>query len=453
MSRDLSTKGLASRLNAEYSARRPFRRRLYMAAAFCVLVLGALWYAASAMAPRHAMLQPGLVASVHRTVAKDCNACHNPYNSAPEGKCQNCHTTPGHNQAAQDALLQTPPKCHECHLEHRGTLRAPPPADSRCAECHHDLKKHNPSEQLLFQDGITQFVGPHPEFAVMRKPKQDPAQLKFNHKFHLDRATRDAAIGSLGTQWQRLVGQFRKDQGIERGPEDQDELTCTDCHTMDATGKLIQTIKYARNCASCHVLAYDLEQRANGSSNADRLPHDQPDVIHRHLVAQFTMQRQRIDAANADKKPTSAMLKQAAEWVGNRVAGVEDSLIASGRCAQCHVVETKPDSAGQALGARITIAPTDIRTKWFPHAQFSHVQHRTMACESCHNTVRSSTETSDLNLPRLKDCQGCHSPQAGARSDCVECHTYHDAKDRVRNQGKIRDLPVGTAPDAPPAAH
>lgn len=453
MSRDLTTKGLSRRLSAEYSARRPFRHRLYMASGLAVAVLGVIWFALDRVGPHNSLLQPGLVASVHRTVAKDCTACHTPMKSTPESKCQECHTTPGHNVTAQQGLKLPVPKCYECHLEHRSGMRAPPPSDSRCAQCHHDLKKYNPNETLLYKDGITQFVGPHPEFAIMQKEKQDQAQLKFNHKFHLDKKTRDASIGVVDEQWKRLVAQFRKDQGIERGPEEADSLNCTDCHTMDATGKLIQPIKYEKSCKSCHVLAYDLEQRATGETNPDRLPHDTPDAIHQHLVAMFTLQRQRLDAANADQKPTPAKLRQAVDWVNNRVTGVENSLVASGKCAQCHIVETKPDSTGQALGARMTVAPTDIRSKWFPHAQFSHVQHRTMACESCHNTAPTSSDTADLNLPRLKDCQSCHSPQAGARSDCVECHKYHDDKDRVRNQGKIRDLPTGTGTQVPPAAH
>lgn len=441
MSRDLSTKGLASRLNAEYSAKKPFRRRIFTATALLVVVLGAIVALLSIKAEPHALLQPGKVAAVHRTVANQCNACHDDFKSTPESKCQVCHTTPGHNMASNDKLKLKVPACYECHLEHRSGTRAPPPSDSRCAQCHHNLKKNNSSEPLLFQDGITSFVGPHPEIAIMRTPDQDPAQVKFNHKFHLDKATREARIS--GDQWTGLVGQFLKDNGIDRPEAERTDLSCTDCHMMDGSGKLMQPVKYAKNCQTCHALKYDLEQRATGASTPDRLPHDQPDVIHRHLVAQFTLQRQRIDAAATDRKLTPAALRAASDWVNNRVDGVENTLVSSGKCSQCHVIETKPDAPGQTLASKMTVAPTDIRSKWFTHAQFSHVQHRTMACESCHSTVRNSTETKEVNLPKLKDCQSCHSPQAGARSDCVECHMYHDEKDRVRNQGKIRELPGG----------
>jgi hypothetical protein len=38
----------------------------------------------------------------------------------------------------------------------------------------------------------------------------------------------------------------------------------------------------------------------------------------------------------------------------------------------------------------------------------------------------NSELTSDLNLPSIKSCIDCHSPQGGIDHRCTSCHTYHN---------------------------
>jgi hypothetical protein len=79
-----------------------------------------------------------------------------------------------------------------------------------------------------------------------------------------------------------------------------------------------------------------------------------------------------------------------------------------------------------------------IPSRWMPHARFSHNAHQMMNCVECHDGSVESTQTADILLPSIELCRKCHSSSPdqpygksrvrlqGARTDCVECHTYHD---------------------------
>jgi len=73
------------------------------------------------------------------------------------------------------------------------------------------------------------------------------------------------------------------------------------------------------------------------------------------------------------------------------------------------------------------IADASITTCWLPHAKFDHEAHGGFTCVSCHEKALRSSESSDLLLPGIKNCQTCHAPGPDhAESRCFECHTYHD---------------------------
>jgi hypothetical protein len=79
-----------------------------------------------------------------------------------------------------------------------------------------------------------------------------------------------------------------------------------------------------------------------------------------------------------------------------------------------------------------------IPSRWMPHAQFNHNAHQMMNCAECHDGAVKSSQTADILLPSIELCRKCHSSSPeqprgearirhqGARTDCVECHTYHD---------------------------
>jgi len=60
-----------------------------------------------------------------------------------------------------------------------------------------------------------------------------------------------------------------------------------------------------------------------------------------------------------------------------------------------------------------------------PNAAFSHKPHVLQAqCETCHSAIATSRAGVDANVPSVSNCQSCHK-SSQARTDCVECHTYH----------------------------
>lgn len=67
-----------------------------------------------------------------------------------------------------------------------------------------------------------------------------------------------------------------------------------------------------------------------------------------------------------------------------------------------------------------------------PNSTFNHYAHQAVACDSCHNKVRTSKETSDVLIPGIETCRQCHNAdptKVGAAEDnCFLCHQYHDWK-------------------------
>jgi hypothetical protein len=58
--------------------------------------------------------------------------------------------------------------------------------------------------------------------------------------------------------------------------------------------------------------------------------------------------------------------------------------------------------------------------------KFNHSLHQKgLTCLDCHDVMKSEV-TSDLNLPSIKSCIDCHSPQGGIDHRCTSCHTYHN---------------------------
>jgi len=126
-------------------------------------------------------------------------------------------------------------------------------------------------------------------------------------------------------------------------------------------------------------------------------------------------------------------------WVGTQVEGTEPGLFKQ-RCEYCHTV-----TRGGA-GTVPEVAPTSIPLRWLPHARFDHGIHRPVACAECHKAA-TSTETKDVLLPTVGTCRECHQQKVGARTDCVECHRYHDKTKERDPDGpfKIRELLSGTS--------
>lgn len=417
---------------------------MFTASLLLVVVLGAVWAGLSVATPhKDYMYQPGPVAFVHRASATDCAKCHETWKSTPDTKCRACHSSRAHNPqaAVRLGLSARAPQCAQCHLEHRSGIKAPPPPDARCVACHKNLNQVKTSPTSV-EKTITNFNADHPEFAIFRSKEgaKDPAHLNFGHAFHMDKAVREKKIGTMNAQWPALVAKFHEDNGIEKEEPPRTELSCTDCHVLDQSSRFFEPVKYEAGCMSCHGLSYDLSG-PNGQGKPDKLPHSDPEEIHRYLQARFSELREAADstASGGVKKMTPEQMKVALEWVRNKVDSVEQGMITGGTCAKCHEVDVlQPKPGGPPPTKLFEIVPTDITRQWLVRAWFSHTTHREMKCEYCHDTVRGSMKTEDVNLPKIAVCKVCHVQQGGARGDCAECHLYHNKKDRLRHEGAMR---------------
>jgi hypothetical protein len=127
------------------------------------------------------------------------------------------------------------------------------------------------------------------------------------------------------------------------------------------------------------------------------------------------------------------------DWAAAQLQHVERTLFdGAGGCRFCHQETTAPAARPDGLPV---IPKAQVPTRWLTHARFRHQSHRMKNCIDCHPAV-SSHSASDVLIPSVRNCAGCHHPGSGTRSDCIGCHDYHHSPERVGPSG----LPVAEAP-------
>jgi hypothetical protein len=78
------------------------------------------------------------------------------------------------------------------------------------------------------------------------------------------------------------------------------------------------------------------------------------------------------------------------------------------------------------------IVPTNVPQIWLPHARFDHSAHRSLKCADCHGEASRKSLDETVQIPNRDNCLQCHnhapllSTIGRARTDCVECHRYHN---------------------------
>ena len=452
------------------------------AMAVCAAAVAVAW----AVPRGRAAFQAGPISSAHTMLAQNCAACHTeafataqrllPGNqtvrATPDAACTQCHDAGTHNP---HQTLHTGPDgqaadCAACHHEHRGAALLQRVDVAHCTACHADLPTADGGHR--FATAIHHFDSDHPPFGQWRGGLRDPGTVRFNHRVHLELADalKDVSaerLGSMAEPLRRLK-----------------EQTCTSCHQADADRRYMQPISYENHCAACHPLtarpAGDWPGEAVRGWDAT-VPHpkrgetaavvrgallerywkliaatqpaageaERPPVLGRGLPPLPDTQRER--ARQLTRQTEDRLF---APDGGDPLPGLERPLFQlKGGCAFCHTETTRPDNRndglpeyapprlrgrwddvtfpherfGPAGGPRRSDAEQAARDRWFPYARFGHQSHRMLDCTACHHDARTSTRTRDVLLPTIADCRQCHSrATAGVRSDCQECHTYHD---------------------------
>jgi len=447
----LGPKSLPRWLELDYFRRlRPLRgKRKWVTLAFFALTgVLATW---SLLPGRHWSHQAGPVSAAHAMFNEDCTKCHTAafqplarlvsndagIRSTPDAACLQCHDGPIHHETQ----FRTP-SCAECHREHRGVPRLARVADGHCTACHKDLKKDHPRTEF---HNVAGFNIDHPEFKLIEQRAQDPTKLKFNHRHHME-----------------LDLQALRDKGAQGLMGYGEKLACATCHQPDADRRYMLPVNYERHCAQCHALwvpvAGRFEDKKVGAAAVEfgrkPAPHKDPETIRavlRDRFLQFVRENPVVNstppASSANRGvpglPAPGVTAEQWFWAKGQLQNAEELLFTehqlnpaeqllwrgAGGCRHCHLetpgVIRKP---GELPTYEATGIPTDSPRRWYENSVFRHGSHGMLSCTQCHGQAAKSETSSELLLPSIDTCKRCHNPQVGARSDCAECHLYHNRK-------------------------
>jgi hypothetical protein len=84
-------------------------------------------------------------------------------------------------------------------------------------------------------------------------------------------------------------------------------------------------------------------------------------------------------------------------------------------CVKCHIF------TGAAMARPVAARPVLVR------ARFEHPPHLLPVqgdCYHCHDAIRKSRVSADLNFAGVQSCRECHKPRSVSQ-DCQTCHRYH----------------------------
>ena len=445
MPRTRTTKKLAQRIDLDYLKRPSPLRRWTLRLSVAAPVLALLLITAYSIRRDSRVYSAGPLSSAHAVLTKQCAACHASNlgffeETVADQKCLACHDGPVHHSTQTFT-----PACASCHADHRGTILLATTSDSNCTRCHSNLVSQGSS--IAFARNITSFEANHPEFVVLRSGYRDPSTIQLNHYRHLQ----PNLLGPNGVSVQMVCSDCHRDAADATGPwpygdaksqmaaavarESVSNENSFGTASSVASRAYMAPATYAQTCAACHTLQFD-------KRIPDAVPHDKPEAVHTFVVAKLQayiaahpaeLRVPRDPTRDLPEKPVPAdyRLLTPPQWVGERL-DEDEELLWRKTCRQCH---TMLASAGDALPK---IAPSNITSRYMPHAKFDHSQHALLDCASCHAAALTSQQNSDVLLPGIATCRACHHSGAeAAESRCFECHTYHDPSRRKPVQANV----------------
>jgi hypothetical protein len=458
-----SAKTLSQWFELDYFRRRRLFRGLWRASVAIALLVSCLGVGWSLLAGKQFVYQAGHLSTAHSFFNKDCGKCHTEafpvfrrlltsdaaIRSVPDSACKQCHDGPLHHEnAAQHS-------CASCHHEHRGHPALARITDNQCTICHADLTCDN-GKAPQFAAHITSFAaGHHPEFRLWRDGSPtDPGTLRFNHKVHLQGLIDfDRKQGQARQQTVRKAGVPLYEEEM---PKKQVRLDCQSCHQMDAAGRRMLPIHFENHCQSCHPLSVQLMgdwqgplREAARRFSARPAPHpsagETAEAVRaalRERLTRFILEDKNkpfLGAAESQTPPRPLPGWNSVEpvparefaWVNRQLEQIEHVLFdGGGGCKHCHQEKTNPAQRPNGLPAYQPLGLLGGDKPWYEHSVFRHDSHKSLQCEECHANATASDKASDVLMPHLETCLRCHHErrEASARSDCVECHTYHDPK-------------------------
>jgi hypothetical protein len=437
--RTRTTKALARRIDLEYFARPHPLRRWRLLLSIAVPAIALVWFFAQRAQGGQKAYSSGPLSNAHAVFASQCAVCHVQqagafFRPVADSACLTCHDGPVHHDNQKFT-----PACTSCHVEHKGATRLSAMADNNCTQCHAAL--HTKEGQAKYEASITSFESQHPEFRILRDRAVDPGHISLNHYVHLQ----PNLIGPNQTRVQMTCDDCHRPAGVNDtlpypGSPAQVQYAARPDNSPAPTASIhprayMAPPQFARHCAQCHLLTFDPR------FENQQVPHDQPDVVHKFLAAQFGAYIathpavvhvvEKFDRELPERPHALKIARNSEEWVSFRVQDAE-WLLYRKTCKQCHTLVTTD-------GPLPEVAKSQITPRWLPHADFDHYPHRAVACGSCHMKAINSRETSDILIAGIASCRSCHREGGPAREAaegrCFECHQYHDWSKAKRTKG------------------
>lgn len=379
-----------------YRLTRPFLTKASLAL-LATLAAAAVLLALPAVGALRAF-QPGAVSEDHERKGVGCMDCHAPWKGPTKTQCSDSACHPRTEHQPRQAL---DPDCSDCHFEHRGERSLTLVDDRSCVRCHGALEVAGGGRPSV-ATAIASFPAEHPDFS---RPQTDSTELRFGHAKHL-------AKPILTTEGQRV------------------QLVCADCHQVakQASPTAMRPIEYETACARCHPLTFDPRL------TDEQAPHEHPERVQEFLLRVYSDRRGALSIGELRRRllrnPRSLPPIDFSRRANEAVLDAERYLYGIA-CQKCHVVDMEATPVP-------AVTPPEIPSRWLTRSKpFPHDRHQTgLACEDCHAQAAASVVTSDVLVPGLDACAGCHGgsskPPGEAKrrpgsNDCRSCHVYHGA--------------------------
>lgn len=364
----------------------------------------------------------GPISTAHKFFGVACESCHQKaFLPVGYAACLTCHgrmqehSMPGVSPTASSSGEA----CAACHKEHRGETFITLKDQDFCTSCHADIT--HAAQHKVLRD-VSDFGTNHPQFrpTVMTDPATratdrsresgatpPPVEangLNFSHAKHLRAAVRNPVRGMV-------------------------DLQCADCHTPVAGGQSMKPITFEDTCHQCHVLKFDalvpdrelIHGRAEVVLNQVRDVYDAIALrggYNEPAAPQVVRRRPGAPLNDPEKQVVS-------DWAASKSTEVFNGRFGKGLCAECHMLTTITGLENPGLNWNVT--PVGISTHYLRKSFFNHARHQDVACATCHEAT-ASMAASDVIIPGLAVCHGCHGGEASndrVPSTCVTCHRFH----------------------------
>ena len=335
---------------------------------------------------------PGPLASSHKVLEAQCSTCHSgSFAALNDEKCLSCHALSKHGEMADHA--NAPMRCVDCHREHRNGIDFTLTDSRLCSRCH---EREIVREGKAALKAVTSFAQ-HPEFSW-----RDRELTKFSFRFPHDK---------------HLQKDLESSDGFKT-------LICIDCHAPQNDRLSFEKISFERQCADCHSLDFNIH--GLGAT----LPHGNSDEAFRVLKKVNEGRagsRLHEFSQNGDEKSKRRRPGLSASTTLPTLRALEESLMGKTLCGSCHEMQERSVFGAHQSRYDILKGEPKIQT-----SQPLHRSHQSMACLTCHDSVRSSQTVSEDLRPQKANCETCHRDQASGHSfgsfipsSCSFCHGYH----------------------------